>query len=128
MNATIENYPNWTVNISNYSFIDKNVPDEKAETLTFFNILTIVILYMEMILCVSLNLISVISIFYRKITTSIDMLVINLALADILYACGIPFYLRQFTDPRSFSQTIFGCRASFIFDVTSMIVSKFTIY
>lgn len=112
-------------NISCYN-ISKNIHvsiEEKPVTLTFFNILTILVLYFEMALCFSLNLISVISIFYRKVTSSIDILVINLAIADVLYSCGIPFYLRQFTDPKSFSQTMFGCRISFIFDVTSMIVS-----
>jgi hypothetical protein len=127
MNASLER--DWTTvlctNFSCYN-ITKNIHvslDEKPVTLTFFNILTIVVLYFEMALCFSLNLLSVISIFYRKVTSSIDILVINLAIADVLYSCGIPFYLRQFTDPKSFSQTMFGCRISFIFDVTSMIVS-----
>ena len=119
----------WTAilctNFSCYN-ISKNIHvtlDEKYANLTFFNIMTIVVLYLEMFLCISFNLVSIISIFYRKISSSIDVLVINLAIADVLYSCGIPFYLRQFTDPKSFSQTIFGCRISFIFDVTSMIVS-----
>ena len=129
MNGSI--YKDWsTILCTNFSCfnITKNIKgqgEEKAFTLTIFNILTIFLLYLEMVLCISLNLISIISIFYRKVATSIDVLVINLAIADILYSCGIPFYLRQFSDPKSFSQTIFGCRLSFIFDVTSMIVSFF---
>ena len=126
----LSNYTDWSgilcTNVTCFNFTHpfKVTSDDKAFSLTLFNIFTIILLYLEMVLCISLNLISVVSIFYRKVCTSIDILVINLAIADILYSCGIPFYLRQFSDPKSFSQTIFGCRISFIFDVTSMIVSS----
>ena len=96
---------------------------EKEEMINFLNKITTVILYIEMVFCFILNLTSLSCIIYTKAFTSINMLVINLAIADILYACGIPFYVRQFSESVYVTQSIFGCRLSFTLDVTSMIVS-----
>lgn len=97
---------------------------EKEEMINFLNKITTVILYIEMVFCFILNLTSLSCIIYTKAFTSINMLVINLAIADILYACGIPFYVRQFSESVYVTQSVLGCRISFTLDVTSMIVSK----
>ncbi len=96
---------------------------EKEEMINFLNKITTVILYIEMVFCFILNLTSLSCIIYTKAFTSINMLVINLAIADILYACGIPFYVRQFSESVYVTQSVLGCRISFTLDVTSMIVS-----
>ena len=101
---------------------------EKEEMINFLNKITTIILYTEMVFCFILNLTSLSCIFYTKAFTSINMLVINLAIADILYACGIPFYVRQFSDSINVSQSVFGCRISFTLDVTSMIVSRYSFF
>ena len=97
---------------------------EKEEMINFLNKITTVILYIEMVFCFILNLTSLSCIIYTKAFTSINMLVINLAIADILYACGIPFYVRQFSESVYVTQSVLGCRISFTLDVTSMIVSE----
>ncbi len=96
---------------------------EREEMINFLNRITTVILYIEMVFCFMLNLTSLSCIIYTKAFTSINMLVINLAIADILYACGIPFYVRQFSESVYVTQSVLGCRISFTLDVTSMIVS-----
>ena len=96
---------------------------DKEDIINFLNRITTVILYTEMVFCFILNLTSLTCIFYTKAFTSINMLVINLAIADILYACGIPFYVRQFSESVNVTQSVLGCRISFTLDVTSMIVS-----
>lgn len=86
------------------------------------NVFTVATLYIQMTLCIILNAISLTFMIYFKMFTPINMLIINLAIADILYSSCVPYYVRQFDDMPS-SQSAFGCRISFIIDVTCMIVS-----
>ena len=95
------------------------------EWIPMLNKITTIVLYIEMVFCFTLNCISLTCIFYRKSFTSINILVINLGVADLIYACGIPFYVRQFSNSKTLTQSILGCRLSFLLDITSMIVSKF---
>ena len=90
----------------------------------FWQLFTKVSLYTQMMLCFILNSVSLIFMIYSRVFTPINILIINLAIADILYSSCIPYYLRQFNDEdEAVSQSEFGCRLSFILDVTCMIVS-----
>lgn len=80
-----------------------------------------------MILCYVLNSISFVCILYMNAFTPINMLILNLALADMLYASCIPFYVSQFKERQPISQSKIGCQISFILDVSSMIV-RFYLY
>ena len=118
-------HSNSTSNLSQNMFFNYTQPQQPEQNLYFIYLLnkfTTISLYTEMALCFSLNLISLTCILYSKSLTSIKILIINLAIADMLYACGIPFYARQFSDAH-LSQSLFGCRLSFLLDVTCMIVS-----
>ena len=115
-----------TSNLSSQLIIDafKNEHKKKFnEWIQSLNIFTTVILYSEMALCFTLNFISFSCIIYRRQLTAINLLVLNLGIADMLYACGIPFYVRQFSNSKVLTHTILGCRLSFLLDVSCMIVS-----
>jgi hypothetical protein len=90
--------------------------------MNLLNLITITILFTEMIFCYVLNSISFICIIYMKAFTPINMLILNLALADVLYASCIPFYVSQFRERQPVSQSKIECQISFILDVSSMIV------
>jgi len=135
MNSTVAISDLYSTTGSNTSLVDlnghnltDNYPDRPPHTeqnlyfIYLLNKFTTISLYTEMALCFTLNLISLTCIIYSKSLTSIKILIINLAIADMLYACGIPFYARQFSDTH-LSQSLFGCRLSFLLDVTCMIVS-----
>lgn len=92
-----------------------------ADWMNALNVFTVATLYMEMTLCFVLNAISITFMIYFRMFSPINMLVINLAIADILYSSCVPYYVRQFDD-MMIPQTKFGCRMSFILDVTCMIV------
>ena len=106
-----------------YDLISANInkSDSILLIINFLNKSTIIILYIELFVSLILNGISVFCILFVKAFTPINILIINLATSDILYASVIPFYVRQFED-ESISQNTFGCRLSFMFDVISMIV------
>ena len=95
--------------------------------INLLNLITITMLYTEMILCYVLNSISFVCILYMNAFTPINMLILNLALADMLYASCIPFYVSQFKERQPISQSKIGCQISFILDVSSMIV-RFYLY
>ena len=129
MSSIEQNYLNNITNSSNLTslfIIDAFKSDQKkrlSEWIQSLNILTTCILYVEMALCFTLNFISFSCIIYRRQITAINLLVLNLGIADMLYACGIPFYVRQFSNTKILSQSVLGCRLSFLLDVTCMIVS-----
>ena len=118
-----ENIFSFASSFKNISFfIFEMEDDESKHIVAILNKITIILLYIEMVLCFLFNIISLCGILFTRPITSIKMLIINLAVADMLYACGIPFYARQFLDTH-LSQSLFGCRLSFLLDVTCMIVS-----
>ncbi|CAF0721913.1 unnamed protein product [Brachionus calyciflorus] len=94
--------------------------------MNLLNLITIIILYTQLVLCYILNAISLTFIIHSKNFSPINLLIINLAISDILYSSCIPFYVRQFNEG-AVSQSQLGCRLSFIFDVTSMLVNVFTV-
>ena len=120
---TNENIFSFASNFKNISFFTFEMDDDESRHfVAILNKITIVLLYMEMVFCFLFNIISLCGILFTRPITSIKLLIINLAIADLLYACGIPFYARQFSETQ-LSQSLFGCRLSFLLDVTCMIVS-----
>lgn len=115
-------------NITNQYILDAFKSEQKKklnEWIQSLNIFTTVILYSEMALIFTLNFISFSCIIYRRQMTAINLLVLNLGIADMLYACGIPFYVRQFSNTKVLTHSILGCRLSFLLDVSCMIVSYY---
>jgi len=102
--------------------------DHFENALAYFNKLTVIVLYTQMGLGLTLNFISISCIVYSFIHfnayTSINVLIVNLAISDILYISIIPAFVKQF-DPSLFfnNPNEFLCRLSFSLDVIGMIVS-----
>jgi hypothetical protein len=117
--ATINTTNDWFNNTSSDKFNDNAF-------IKYYNKVTIVSLYASMISCYALNIISVMSIICAKAFTPINILILNLAVSDVLYASCIPFFINQFTGA-TVIQTEFGCRISFFLDVTCMIVNVFSV-
>ena len=99
----------------------------KEDFIRYYNTGTIIFLFVLMILSFLLNFISIICILYTNKFTVINMLILNLSVSDILYACCIPLFAKQFTGGEVY-QTEFGCRISYLLDVTCMIVSFVLIF
>lgn len=91
--------------------------------LQFLNTSTISLLYLLMSLCFVLNATSIVCIISSLAFSPINLLILNLAFSDILYASCIPMFVDQFTE-KVVVQTETGCRLSFFLDVTCMIVSS----
>ena len=91
--------------------------------------ITIISLYVEMVLCYIMNILSATSIICTKSFTTINIIILNLAIADCLYAGLIPFYVRQYQQLKgiSINQTKFGCKISLLLDVMCMIVIVLTV-
>ena len=99
-------------------------PPTHIDLIKTFNKFTIVILYFEMILCFILNTISILYITTTKLFNPINILIINLALGDLLYASLVPIFARQFrqVSGENLIQTKFSCQISYFLDVTCMLV------
>ena len=105
--------------------INKSVNESwiKDDFIRYYNLVTVMFLFVLMILCFILNLISIFCISCSKTITPIKMLILNLAVSDIFYASCIPMFAKQFSGGTVY-QTEFGCRISFFLDVTCMIVGS----
>ena len=78
------------------------------------------------ILGIVFNVISILSILLAKAFTPINILILNLAIADIFYSFGIPLFLiNLFSDSWPFG--LFGCRLFFLTDFIGMIVGVFSV-
>nr|QVK46038.1 G protein-coupled receptor [Proales similis] len=73
-----------------------------------------------------LNSITVFYILKSQILKTFQLLILNLALADIIYSLSIPFFLGQFTS-FSWNLGLFGCRTFFLTDLVGTIVSILTV-
>jgi hypothetical protein len=85
---------------------------------------TYYMLYIEMILCLCLNTVSILFIVSSRLFTPINLLILNLAVFDMLYSCCIPLFVTQFTGGQ-IQLSLYGCRISYFLDVTCMIVSTY---
>jgi hypothetical protein len=85
----------------------------------------ILILYIETIICFLLNTITVAFIIRLKLFTPINILIINLSLADCFYSMSIPFFtLYGFMNHNYSSLSLLTfCRLTYFIDITSMMVS-----
>lgn len=84
------------------------------------------ILFSQMVLSIILNILSIVSICFAKIISPLNLLILNLALSDILYALNIPIVARQFYDHQD-PYTLFTCRLNYLIDFISMSVNVYTI-
>lgn len=106
-----------THNLSTYEIhFSTEIPD----------LITSILLYAEMTFCFTLNSISLLFIISHNKITPINLLIINLAIADILYSSCIPFFVRQFS-VGDYSQSKFSCRLTYAIDVTCMLIEVYTI-
>ena len=102
--------------------------DHVENAFAYFNKLTVFILYTQMVLGLTLNFVSMSCIVYAfvqfKAFTSINVLIVNLAVSDILYISIIPAFVKQF-DPSVlfYAPNELICRLSFSLDVIGMIVN-----
>ena len=90
--------------------------------MNMIDLITVICLYSQMTLSIILNMIVVMYILINRFFAPINILILNLAVSDLMYASTIPFYVSQFM-PQPVSQTQLGCRISLLIDWTSMIVS-----
>lgn len=102
--------------------------DPIDDAFLYFNKITVFILYVQMGFGLTLNCISISCILFAfirfKAYTSINVLIVNLAISDIMYISIIPAFVKQF-DPSVFfnNPNELICRLSFSLDVIGMIVS-----
>ena len=105
-----------------------NFSDFEEETIQFGSwIYTLtVILSGLFVFGILFNLLSILSILLAKAFNSINLLIINLAIADITYALGIPMFLTHiFSIDWPFG--VLGCQLFFFADYIGMIVGVFTV-
>nr|QVK46037.1 G protein-coupled receptor [Proales similis] len=81
-------------------------------------------LILTAIFCLSiiLNLVAVASIFYSHTFSPIDILVLNLCVADLVYTLGIPLFLSQMFD-QNWKYGAIGCKVFIFTDLSGLIVS-----
>nr|QVK46035.1 G protein-coupled receptor [Proales similis] len=107
----------------------RNTSDSGENSSTWIELLnrgTAGILFIEMSLAVLLNFTSITFIVWSRSFSALNIFVINLAIADLLYAVCIPFYAAQFYQ-ESTSHSLFGCRTFYLVDVLSMLVIVYSI-
>lgn len=72
------------------------------------------------------NIVSLIAIINSRMFHSINILIMNLALADLVYISGIPlFVINTFTQSWPFE--LVGCRIFFLTDMVGMLVGVYTV-
>ena len=93
--------------------------------MNYVNALSIILLII-FIFGILFNIISIIVILRYKKLQPINLLILNLALADIVYTSGIPMFVSN-----EFQQTwpfgIIGCRVFFLSDYIGMIVGVYSV-
>lgn len=89
-------------------------------------VLFTVILTIIFIISLILNIISIKSILSSNEFTTINTLIMNLAFADLVYSCGIPFFIYQFYSYNWLLGEL-GCRLFIFFEFSGLIVGIFTI-
>lgn len=105
----------------NSSFGDEFVDQLDASIVTFNIILSLIFSF-----GLIFNILSILSIITAKAFTPINLLIINLALADITYTLGIPFFISQmFNYDWPFGVT--GCRLFIFTEFSGIIVGIFTV-
>jgi hypothetical protein len=85
-----------------------------------------IVLTTVLVLSLFFNFLSIISIFSYKKFTPINVLVLNLALADIIYTIGIPLFIAQMYH-KNWPYGKLGCRLFIFADFIGIIVSVNTV-
>jgi hypothetical protein len=90
------------------------------------NIIFTVVLFILFVSALLLNLLSILSIISAKAYTPINLLILNLAIADLTYSFGIPMFAAQITY-KNWPFGIIGCRMFLLTDFVGLIVSILTV-
>lgn len=106
---------------ANDTLADANSTLHEAISVSLMHYFTASIFYTLMILAYVLNLLSIICISFSKAFSPINLLILNLAVSDILYASGIPVFAIQIYSPE-YQYTESLCRLSFLVDKLSLLV------
>jgi hypothetical protein len=102
--------------------MNESVIPSRPLVLSLPSIPQLLILGLIFVLSVLLNSLSIISIVGSKSITAINLLIINLAISDILYALTIPMFAVHIVTPRwPFGRL--GCQLAISIDIIAMIVS-----
>jgi hypothetical protein len=102
--------------------MNESVLNIRPLVLSLPSIPQLLILGLIFVLSVLLNSLSIISIIGSKSITSINLLIINLAISDILYALTIPMFAVHIVTP-SWPFGRLGCQLAISIDIIAMIVS-----
>lgn len=92
---------------------------------TYIIILTIILLLI-FIFGLLFNIISISTIVCARAFQPLNMLILNLAIADLIYIFGIPLYLINLHKSQ-WPFGLFGCQCFFLFDIIGMTVGVYTI-
>lgn len=90
------------------------------------NVIFTVVLFVVFVAAFILNLLSILSILSAKAYTPINLLILNLAIADLTYSLGIPMFAAQITY-KNWPFGIIGCRMFLFTDFVGLIVSILTV-
>ncbi|CAF1282668.1 unnamed protein product [Adineta steineri] len=106
--------------------MNKSLVDVGPLVLSLPAIPQLLILGIIFVLSVLLNSLSIICIIGAKAITPINLLIINLAISDILYALTIPMFAVHIVTP-SWPFGRLGCQLAISIDIIAMIVGVYTI-
>lgn len=95
-------------------------------TITAYVISLSVILLITFILGIIFNLISILTILIARAFQPINILILNLATADLVYIIGVPLFLVHVFS-KSWPFGLIGCQVFFLTDFIGMIVGVYTI-
>ena len=96
------------------------------ESTIISNLVITILLMITLILSVLLNMITIISILLMKNFTQLNILITNLAFANLIYSLGIPMNVIQILF-ESYDPGILGCRLFILNDFIGMAVIAFTV-
>lgn len=120
-------------NISNISVTWQNSSNKYEDYYNYFERKNLtfkysfcVLLLLIFVFSILFNFISIVSILVARAYTPINVLIINLALADFIYSLGIPMFISH-TFSKSWSFGLVGCRFFIFTEFFGIIVGIFTI-
>ena len=129
MVTNVSTFPAFNFSL-NFSSFDSNKFEEyynhfeqknRAVFYTFSTILSAIVL-----LSILFNSISVLSILMARAFTPINVLIVNLAFADLTYSLGIPMFISH-TFSKSWPFGLFGCRFFIFTEFFGIIVGILTV-
>ena len=102
------------------------VEDSTTNTINMFTLIVVNFLKVTFVLSLILNTVTIISILLMKNYNQINVLILNLSVADLIHTTGIPLFIFQTLD-EEYDVGLIGCKIFFLNDFIGMIVITLTV-